>query len=63
MKVLLWRNQKNARIPLKANLDLNVKIGAAKLKMIFFCKNIKANSIVAPMVERICFKKIYSNSK
>ena len=44
--------KKMREISLKANLDLNVKIGGCEAKNdIFFCKNIKANSIVAPMVE------------
>ena len=34
-----------------ANVDLNVKIGDCEAKNdIFFCKKIKSNSIVAPMV-------------
>ena len=35
-----------------AKVDLNVKIGGCEAKNdIFFCKKIKTNSIVAPMVE------------
>ena len=36
----------------KTNLNLNVKIGGCEAKNdIFFCKKIKTNSIVAPMIE------------
>ena len=36
----------------KTNLNLNVKIGGCEAKNdIFFCKQIKTNSIVAPMIE------------
>ena len=36
----------------KANLNLNVKIGGCEAKNdIFFCKKIKTNSMVAPMIE------------
>lgn len=43
----------NMRILTKAaKIDLNVKIGGCEAKNdIFFCQKIKANSIVAPMVE------------
>jgi 4-hydroxy-2-oxoheptanedioate aldolase len=40
------------KITLKAGVDLNVKIGGCEAKNdIYFCKQIKVNSIVAPMVE------------
>ena len=40
------------QITLKAKLDLNVKIGGCEAKNdIYFCKQIRVNSIVAPMVE------------
>ena len=40
------------KITLKAGINLNVKIGGCEAKNdIYFCKLIKVNSIVAPMVE------------
>lgn len=40
------------KITIAAKIDLNVKIGGCEAKNdIFFCKNINANSIVAPMIE------------
>ncbi len=40
------------KITLKAGVDLNVKIGGCEAKNdIYFCKQIRVNSIVAPMVE------------
>jgi len=40
------------KITLKAGINLNVKIGGCEAKNdIYFCKLIRANSIVAPMVE------------
>ena len=40
------------KITLKAGIDLNVKIGGCEAKNdIYFCKQIRVNSIVAPMVE------------
>ena len=40
------------KITSAAKVDLNVKIGGCEAKNdIFFCKKIKTNSIVAPMVE------------
>ena len=40
------------KITSAAKVDLNVKIGGCEAKNdIFFCKKIKTNSIVAPMIE------------
>ena len=40
------------KITSKAGVDLNVKIGGCEAKNdIYFCKQIRVNSIVAPMVE------------
>jgi 4-hydroxy-2-oxoheptanedioate aldolase len=53
------------KITRKAGLNLNVKIGGCEAKNdIYFCKGIKTNSIVAPMVESIyALKKFLQISK
>ena len=53
------------KITRKAGLNLNVKIGGCEAKNdIYFCKGIKTNSIVAPMVESLyALKKFLQISK
>ena len=53
------------KITRKAGLNLNVKIGGCEAKNdIYFCKGIKTDSIVAPMVESIyALKKFLQISK